>query len=281
MIRMLCVVCSMLLPCAIAADDSPKTVSPEERLLRAIALGELEGVKEAVARTDVAHVPTNLLYHALASPNAEVVEFLRAKYALKISDLQIAAIRGDGMKLRHELAQLDHKSKAAVLSDGFQPPFSSHSLLSLAVRRGHVDAVRQLVAAGANVNEATHYTLTPLANAAEFGHAEIVTLLLQADAKVNAAADGYTPLMRACVGGQSKTVRLLLNAGANSNLERHDGQRALHFAAKRGDAACVTLLLEHGAEINAVAYGKDTALMYAELYKHEDVAKLLREAKSK
>jgi ankyrin repeat protein len=280
MIRMLCVVFPLLLPCAIAADDAPKRPSPDERLLRAIALGDLAGVKDAALGVDVAGQP-NLLYHALASPNADVVEFLRAEYDLKISDLHIAAIRGDGMKLRHVLANLDNKSKAAALTDGYQPPFSSHSLLALAVRRGHVDAVRQLIAAGANVNEATRDTLSPLANAAELGHAEIVTLLLQAGVNVNAAADGYTPLMRACVGGQAKTVRLLLDAGANPNLERHDGQRALHFAAKRGESKCVELVLAHGADIDAVAYGKDTALTYAELYKHEDVVNQLRAAKPK
>lgn len=280
MIRMLYVVFFMLLPCAIAADDAAKTLSPGERLLRAIALGDLAGVKDAAPGVDLARVP-NLLYHALGSPNADVVDFLRAKYDLPIGDLHMAAIRGDGMKLRHVLANLDNKSKAAALTDGYQPPFSSHSLLSLAVRRGHVDAVRQLIAAGANVNEATRYTLSPLANAAELGHVEIVALLLLADAEVNSAADGYTPLMRACVGGQPKALRLLLDAGANPNLERHDGQRALHFAAKRGDAESVKLLLAHGADIDAVAYGKDTALAYAELYKHDDVVKQLREKKPK
>ena len=99
MIRMLCVVFPTLLPCAIAAVDAPKTLSLDERLLRAIALGDLGGVKETAAKVDLVRVP-NLLYHALESPNADVVEFLRAKYDLKISDLHIAAIRGDGMKLR-------------------------------------------------------------------------------------------------------------------------------------------------------------------------------------
>ena len=53
----------------------------------------------------------------------------------------------------------------------------------------------------------------------------------------------------------------------------------LHFAAKSGSAECVNLLLKHGADPRTLAYEKDTALTYAELYKHKDVVKILRDAK--
>ena len=89
---------------------------------------------------------------------------------------------------------------------------------------------------------------------------DIVKLLLKAGAKIDLAPDGYTALMRSCCGGQSQTAGLLIQAGAGPNLKRHDGQRALHFAAKSGTPECVELLLKHGADINAAAYGKDTAL---------------------
>ena len=48
------------------------------------------------------------------------------------------------------------------------------------------------------------------------------------------------------------------------NRKLNDGQIALHFAVKKGDAKCITLLLKSGADVNAIAYQKDTALHYAE-----------------
>ena len=70
-----------------------------------------------------------------------------------------------------------------------------------------------------------------------------------------------------------------MKAGTDPNLRRQDGQRALHLAAKSGNAECVKLLLKHGADLNAVTLGKDTALTYAEFYKYKDVVKVLRETK--
>lgn len=74
-----------------------------------------------------------------------------------------------------------------------------------------------------------------------------------------------------------KAAKLLIDAGADPNLCGHDGQRALHFASKRGSVECVELLLKHRADLSAVAYKKDTALTYAELYKDKNVVKLLRQ----
>jgi len=284
MIRMISAILfsGVLALCAQHANsgEAAKRRSAEDQLLKAIRDGDLEDVEIIAATLDLNQV-VNLPYHALASPNADVVEFLRDKCDFNISDLQIAAIRGDVMRIRFLLARLDDKSKAEAMAKGYLPSISSHSPLSLAVQNRHANAVRLLIEQGANVNEATHYTLTPLANAAELGHVEIVKFLLEAGVKINQAPDGKTALMMACWGRQPKTAQLLLEVGADPNLKRHDGQRALHFAAKRGNAECVTLLLKHGADIDAVANGKNTALTYAELYKYEDVIAILRKAKPK
>ena len=261
-----------------SCDDTDKTPTGEEQLLKAVADGNLAEVKKVGLKIDLGQV-TNLPYHALASPSADVVEFVRDTCEFSISDLQIAAVRGDTKEIECLLGELDANARATALAEWNAPPFSSNTPLLLAVLNGHADAVRKLIAFGANVNEATVYGLTPLANAAERGHSDIVKHLLMAGAKVNLAPDGYTALMRACCGGQSKTASLLLKAGADPNLKRHDGQRALHFAAKSGSAKCVKLLVQHGVDINAVAAGEYTALAYAEFYKYRDVVRILREAK--
>lgn len=248
--------------------------SVEEKFRQAIRDGKLEKAQELSSEIDVKKMP-NLTYHVLGSPNAKLVEWLKAKYELRISELQIAAVRGDVKKIRAIVSKLDKDAKALQLSEGYSPPIVSYSPLSIAVRNGQTKAVEVLIELGANVNESTHYTLTPLGLAAELGHNDIVAALLKAGAKVNDAPDGYTALMRACWGGQPKAAEMLITAGANVNMKRHDDQRALHMAAKKGSAPCVRLLLQNGAEPDALASGRDTALSYAELYKHKEVVKLL------
>ena len=255
-----------------------KTPTGKAQVFKAIADGNLAEVKKLALKVDLSRIAV-LPYHALASPNADVVKFVRDTCELNISDLQIAAIRGDTKGIESLLGELEANARAAALAEWYAPPFSSHTPLLLAILNGHADAVRTLIAFGANLNEATVYGLTPLAKAAEGGHSDIVKQLLMAGAKINLAPDGYTALMRACTGQQPTTASILLKAGADPNLKRHDGQSALHFAAKSGNAKCVKLLLQHGADINAVAYGKSTPLAYAELYKHKHVIKLLREVK--
>jgi ankyrin repeat protein len=273
--------CCVLGLCArqgVSGDDRPSP-NTEQRLLTAIADGRLAVVKKVAPAIDLTKV-TNLRDHVLGSPNADLVEYLRQQGKLPISDLQVAAIRGDADDIKKILAKLDKASRIKALAWGYTP-LSSYSPLRLAVRNGRVDAARELIRQGADVDEPAHYSLTPLANAAERGNVAMVKLLLKSGAKVNAAPDGYTPLMRACFGGRPKTARLLIDAGADPNLRRHDGQRALHFAAKQGSLACVKLLLKAGADAGALAYEKDTALSYAQLYEHSEIVEVLRGRQSK
>ncbi len=263
--------------------------SPEERrLIRAIVKGDLDKVQRL---TDSATIDFGEIvgYCTLECPNADVVEYLRENFDLDISDLEISVIRGDVMAVGHLLGQLDTAARDDALGRRRENPFHTHSLLILASRNGHVDVVRELIAQGANVHEVYRYTHSPLASAAERGHLDVVRLLLEAGVDVDAIAekkdnfgDGpYTALMRACIGGQSKTVRILLEAGADPNVKRDDGQRALHFAATRGDLACVKLLLKYGADVDAQDHFKRTPSLNAKWHRREDVAAFLQSVKDK
>ncbi|HSI83809.1 MAG TPA: ankyrin repeat domain-containing protein [Candidatus Methylacidiphilales bacterium] len=81
----------------------------------------------------------------------------------------------------------------------------------------------------------------------------VVQYLIANGAALNVAnpADN-TPLWFACQSGANpgrrlQVLRLLLAAGANVHQLCEDGSTALHFAAWRGPAAAVELLLSHGA----------------------------------
>ena len=67
---------------------------------------------------------------------------------------------------------------------------------------------------------------------------------------------------------------MLLNAGADPN---HDmvGLPPLLLAAFFGSTRAVTVLLEHGADVNKRTAAGNTALTEAALGKHPDVVKLL------
>jgi len=276
--RMACVLSSILLCCTQldAADQGPDA---EDQFLKAIAEGDLGEVEKIATRIDLSEV-TNLYFNALGSPNADVVDFLQEQEDLGISDLQILAIRGDAKAIKQFAESSDKAALKHELRRG-STGLWSYSPLMLALRNGRTAAARTLIEVGADVNERAFKHGTPLELAAEGGHLEIVKDLLKAGARINTTTDDYTALMRACIGGHPKVTKFLLKSGADVNLKRHDGQTAMHFAAKSGSAECIKLLLDRGADPNALASKKRTALYFAELYEHKAAIKVLRQAMEK
>ena len=109
--------------------------------------------------------------------------------------------------------------------------------LGQAVTFGYVDVVRTLIAAGASatVKESTGINL--LHWAAITGHPEVIPVLAEAGARVNAIDDnGFTPLMYAATidFGNSEILKALLKAGADPNLKNEDGRTAREQAAHFG-----------------------------------------------
>ncbi len=66
--------------------------------------------------------------------------------------------------------------------------------------------------------------------------------------------DGSTALMLAANSGNAEIVRLLIERGANINAsENKKGQTALMWAAAEGHSEIVSLLIERGADAKAVS----------------------------
>lgn len=136
-----------------------------------------------------------------------------------------------------------------------------------AARQGDLDAVRQLLQGGADVNEAHGDGMSALHWAAERGDADMIRVLLQAGAEAEAATriGVYTPLHIAARNGHSAAVLSLLEGGANVMAASDPaGSTALHLAALAGSADVIEVLLEAGADVNATdAEWQQTPLIYA------------------
>ena len=90
-----------------------------------------------------------------------------------------------------------------------------------AARTGNIEAVKQHLATGTDVNAKTGFRWTPLHYAAREGHKEITDLLLTNGANVNAKNDeGGTPLDWAeCCADKKEIVDLLRKHGGKTGEE--------------------------------------------------------------
>ena len=167
---------------------------------------------------------------------------------------------------------------ALAVASHAQPAFGPPDLVAAARRSDH-EAVRTLLAAGADPGAAYGDGATALHWAAHRDAPAMVTDLLAAGAAVDAADDhGVTPLALACLNGSLPVVDALLAAGADPNAARGNGETPLMTAARVGSLDVARSLLAAGADPDAAeaALGQ-TALMLAVAENHTPVARLLLE----
>ena len=145
-----------------------------------------------------------------------------------------------------------------------------------AVKKADRAAVLQLLRQGVDVNRSEIDGTTALHWAVEQDEWEIARLLLRAGA--HAAAQnryGITPLHAACVNGNARMIEMLLEAGADPNT-RLAGETALMTAARSGSVDALTILITHGADVNAKEpLQQQTALMWAAAENHAAAVQLL------
>jgi ankyrin repeat protein len=86
---------------------------------------------------------------------------------------------------------------------------------------GNIDALKQHIAAGSNLNEKDPFGgSSPLISAALFGKTEEAKLLLEAGADIDFQNnDGSTALLTAAFFGRPEIVKLLLEKGADKSIK--------------------------------------------------------------
>ena len=121
---------------------------------------------------------------------------------------------------------------------------------------------------------------TALHLAAFFNQPEAVRLLIASGADVNARSTNAMTNMalHAAVAGRATDVaRILLESGAHVNARQHGGWTALHGAAQSGNTELVRLLIAAGGDLRARADNQQGALDLALTGGHQEIVQLLEE----
>lgn len=146
-----------------------------------------------------------------------------------------------------------------LLNQGESPnqvdPNTGESALCLSVRLGNRDCVKLLLEYGADPNQADTAE-SPLIDAAAFGFAEIVELLLDMGAHIDATdEDGTTALIAAASNGHTQVVRALVESGADIGKKDNCGTAGITHAAVGLHTEIVEALAPHVAPNDRPALG--------------------------
>ncbi len=100
--------------------------------------------------------------------------------------------------------------------------------LHLAALQGNIDAVRQHIKAGTDLNKKDAYGSTPLIIAATFGKTEVAKAVIAAGADLKITNnEGSTPLHISAFFCRTEIVKALLDKGADKNAKNNAGRTAL------------------------------------------------------
>lgn len=163
--------------------------------------------------------------------------------ALPTLDIFEAAALGVPDRVR-ELLAAEPSAALARSPDGFTPLHYPAFFGQGAAAAVSAD----LLAAGADVDarSANDFAVLPIHSAVAGGHDDVVAVLVDAGADVNARQPhGWTPLHGAALNGSLVSVARLLAAGADPVARNDDGASAFDLAAAAGHDAIVERL-SHG-----------------------------------
>ncbi|UCE24639.1 MAG: ankyrin repeat domain-containing protein [Candidatus Zixiibacteriota bacterium] len=244
------------------ADVNSLTSSNSVPLHGAAYYGHLEAVKLLVENGGDPNAPNRYNYTPLLSATAgghmDIIDVLvtaganlNTRNYLGANAVLLAAGSGNAESFEYFV------QKGADLSS---VDSGNGGLIHYAADGGNTEIIEAVLDRGADVNLRTERGRTALLEAAEDGHVEAVRLLIQRGADVNAANDeNEIPLHNVSFliyqGLDTAAVNIatqMLAAGADPNARDQWQMTPLHRAARTECFDLVRLLVDHGANTNAV-----------------------------
>ena len=269
-----------------AAEAAGPAVPRDTRLIDAIKAGNSAAAASLLQKkvdVNVAEADgTTALHWAIRNDDAGLVDRLiraganpKAENRYGVTPISLACENGSAPVVERLL-------KAGVSANATGP--LGETALHLCARTGKPEAVRALLAHGASIDVIENWRgQTPLMWAAAEGHVDAMKVLIEAGADVNARSSiiawerqrteeprdkwlppgGLTPLLFAARDGKVDSVRTLLDAHADINIVDPDRHTALVLALSNGQFDVAGLLIERGADVNMEDKVGQTALYAA------------------
>lgn len=228
------------------------------------------------------------LYHAAANGRLDIVKLLADNNA-SIETIQNKALIIAAQNGHSKVVEFLLEKKALIDNTHDRKKVTA---LFQAANHGHVEIVKLLIKAGADVNLPRHDGISPLYQAAKRGYEKTVNLLIKAGAnidksfKVYKSIPGqmissiyiYTPLEIATKNGHDDVVSAILFAQVNSKKSNYKNSKALSIAVKKGHLYIAEILLKAGANVHVIdGFNKKTLLHLAIEKDNLDMVKLLLE----
>ena len=203
------------------------------------------------------------------------------RYLVGLPQVDLSNKNNHGCTALHCAADQKHADVVEVLIDAGADIDMKDNMggtpLHWTCRLGALDVMKLLVKAGAGVGVTDNDGNTCLILAAYSGYTETVRYLVglpQVDVN-NSSNRGFTSLHRAVLRKHSDVVKVLIDAGADVEAMNSKGRTPLRCACTVEHPENVQMLVEAGADVCAVDDNSDRCLSVAARYGHTETVRYL------
>lgn len=158
---------------------------------------------------------------------------------------------------------IDQGANAHLLTNEQLHFYDNHenSPMHFAAQKNHLEIIRILLQRGAQIDARNRKRETPFHWACAFADIDLIEFMIKHGAGINAVEDeGGTPLSWACYEGRENVVAFLCDHDVNINLADMENNTPLYWACYRGHNNIVRFLIEKKADFRKLNNKGDSIL---------------------